>query len=214
MSLAQKLITLSNRLTSRYRKAAFRHYPAADFSPKHIAHLGAVISREQLLHLMPKNGVVAELGVNQGDFSQKILEITQPEKLILVDVWMTRRYHDGLFTFVKNRFEKEILAGQIEIIRKFSFEAIEGFPDQYLDWVYIDTDHSYNTTKKELELLRPKMKEGAIIAGHDYIIGNWNDGVRYGVVEAVREFCIQYDWQLLYLTHELSDHPSFAIRKI
>ena len=58
------------------------------------------------------------------------------------------------------------------------------------------------------------MKKGGIIAGHDYIIGNWNDGHRYGVIEAVREFCLKYHWEMIYLTHELDDHPSFAIREM
>jgi hypothetical protein len=58
------------------------------------------------------------------------------------------------------------------------------------------------------------MKLGGIIAGHDYIMGNWNAGHRYGVVEAVRAFCLRYNWELIFLTHELDNHPSFAIREI
>jgi hypothetical protein len=72
----------------------------------------------------------------------------------------------------------------------------------------------YETTRRELELLRAKMKPGGIIAGHDYAMGNWNGGVRYGVMEAVREFCLTYDWEMIFITHEIHDHPSFAIRAI
>ena len=102
----------------------------------------------------------------------------------------------------------------MEIIRDLSFGAIVACPDSYFDWVYLDTDHTYDTTRRELELLRPKMKKGGIIAGHDYIFGNWDDGHRYGVIEAVREFCLTYQWEMIFLTHELDDHPSFAIREI
>jgi len=95
-----------------------------------------------------------------------------------------------------------------------SFVGIASLPDQHLDWVYLDTDHSLETTRKELELLLPKMKAGGIIAGHDYIQGNWVGGIRYGVVEAVREICVNENWELIYVTHELSTNPSFAIKKL
>jgi hypothetical protein len=157
---------------------------------------------------------VAEIGVNEGDFSEKILTLCEPQKLVLIDVWASKRYHGGLFDKVKNRFAQQIANQKVEIIRDLSFGGIAKCPDSYFDWVYLDTDHTYNTTARELELLRPKMKQGGIIAGHDYIMGNWNAGHRYGVIEAVRAFCLQYNWELIYLTHELDNHPSFAIREI
>ena len=43
--------------------------------------------RQELLHLMPKGGVCAELGVWKGDFSQRILDVTSPRELHLVDPW-------------------------------------------------------------------------------------------------------------------------------
>jgi cephalosporin hydroxylase len=170
--------------------------------------------RFELLKHLPPNATVAEIGVNEGDFSQQILSTCHPAKLVLIDVWASKRYHEGLFEKVKKRFQPQLENGTIEIIRDLSFGAIASCQDQLFDWVYLDTDHSYTTTHKELELLRPKMKKGGIIAGHDYIIGNWNGGVRYGVIEAVREFCLKYNWEMIYLTHELDNHPSFAIREI
>jgi len=63
-------------------------------------------------------------------------------------------------------------------------------------------------------MYRTKVKENGIIAGHDYIVGNWNGLIRYGVIEAVHEFCLKYDWEILFITAELSNNPSFAIRRI
>jgi len=214
MSLASKAVTLSNRVTSTFRKQLFRKYPKIDFKEIHIRNLSALTDREQLLQILPKNAVVAEIGVNEGGFSEKILRLCKPQKLILIDVWASKRYHEGLFDKVSKRFEKELSVKTVEIIRDLSFGGIQSVPDNYFDWVYLDTDHSYKTTSKELELLRTKMKPDGIIAGHDYILGNWDDGVRYGVIEAVHEFCVKYNWEMIYLTHELTDHPSFAIREI
>jgi hypothetical protein len=214
MSLAQKLVTLSNRLTGRFREKLYHHYPKSNFENIHLQHLVSLKDRVELLSKLPAHGVVAEIGVNEGDFSEKILALCHPHKLVLIDVWASKRYHGGLFEKVKSRFSKQLHDQQVEIIRDLSFGAIGQCPDHYFDWVYLDTDHTYATTHRELELLRPKMKPGGIIAGHDYIIGNWNAGYRYGVVEAVREFCLNYNWEMIYLTHELNDHPSFAIREI
>jgi len=214
MPLSKKFIALSNRLTSGFRSEAYRNLTTAPFQEKHVQHLVSLPDRVAMLRLLPANGVVAEIGVNEGDFSAQILRYCTPKKFILIDVWASKRYHGGLFDQVKTRFNSELTSGQMEIIRKYSFDAIADCADVFFDWVYLDTDHSYETTQRELELLRPKMKPGGIIAGHDYIIGNWNGGIRYGVIEAVREFCIQYDWEMIYLTHELDIPPSFAIRAI
>ena len=80
--------------------------------------------------------------------------------------------------------------------------------------MYVDTSHSYKTTFEELERYSKKVKKGGYIAGHDYVIGNWDGLVRYGVIEAVYEFCVKHNWEIAFLTSELNDSPSFAIRRI
>ncbi len=47
-------------------------------------------------------------------------------------------------------------------------EASFHFPDQSIDIVYVDADHSYEGVTKDLELWTPKVKTGGIISGHDY----------------------------------------------
>ncbi len=86
--------------------------------------------------------------------------------------------------------------------------------DSYFDWVYLDTDHSYSVTKQELDILKFKVKPGGIIAGHDYISYDFIGHTRYGVIEAVNEFCVNEQWEIIYLTAETNQYRSFAIRKI
>ncbi|MDP2175485.1 MAG: class I SAM-dependent methyltransferase [Bacteroidota bacterium] len=188
--------------------------PRIDIESKHIQHLKMLTTREEMLTLLPKNCTVAELGVNRGDFSKKILDTCQPQKFHIIDVWSSDRYHRGLQKIVEERFEKEISSGQIEINLGYSTDVVNQFQDSYFDWIYIDTDHSYEVTRDELEKYRNKIKPGGIIAGHDFIVGYWRDMVRYGVIEAVYEFCVKYDWEILYLSMEINEHPSFAIRRI
>lgn len=56
------------------------------------------------------------------------------------------------------------------------------------------------------------MKKGGIIAGHDFIVGEIDVPWKYGVIEAVYEFCKKYNWEIIYLTMERGISPSFAIR--
>lgn len=188
--------------------------PIIHLKPNHIQNTKLLANRNELLKLLPKGGICAELGVDIGGFSSSIIHFTQPKKLYLIDAWNSERYSSSKMAEVENKFFEEIRSGQIELIRGLSTEVVNNFQDNYFDWIYIDTDHSYETTAKELELYRNKVKADGMICGHDYIVGNWNAHIRYGVMEAVSEFCNSYDWELIYLTTEMDIKPSFAIRKI
>lgn len=44
--------------------------------------------RRQLLRLLPKESIGAEIGVWKGDFSEEILRLVRPRELHLIDPWM------------------------------------------------------------------------------------------------------------------------------
>jgi hypothetical protein len=183
-------------------------------SQKNINNLKVVLNREILLKSLPKNGIIAELGIDKGDFSNKILSLTQPKKLYLIDIWGSERYNIDKMVYVKKRFQKEIETGKVIIIRGTSEEELLKFENGYFDWVYIDTAHTYQQTVKELELCRIKVKDGGILAGHDYCQGDITNAQAYGVVQAVNQFCIKHNWEFIYITHETDRTLSFAIKKI
>ena len=201
-------------LVSYINKKISSQIPRVDLNNKHLNNAILLENRRELLKRLPKNGVVAELGVNKGDFSKIILDLAEPRKLHLIDFWGSKRYNQQIRRNVEMRFSEKIINKSVEINLGFSTEVVSLFPDNYFDWIYIDTDHSYKTTIKELEFYREKLKDNGIIAGHDYITGYWDGVVRYGVIEAVHEFCQKYNWEIIFLTSELTIHPSFAIRRI
>lgn len=173
-----------------------------------------LLDRKQLLEHLPKYAVVAELGVDEGVFSKLILNICNPEKFHLIDYWGTEMYNQSKRKLVEEKFKGEIESGTVEINLGLSTDVGLKFKDNYFDWIYIDTDHSYQNTINELEIWKSKIKEGGVIAGHDFIVGYWDGLIRYGVIEAVYEFCSKYNWEILYLTMEIGFHPSFAIRRL
>lgn len=204
---------LNNTLGIARRKQSAR-IPKVELQEKHIRNLRTVLDRKAFLNALPKGGVVAEAGVDKGEFSAMILAITKPERLHLIDMWSSARYHGGLEALVRERFTTELSAGHVQIDLGYSTDVLATFPNEHFDWIYIDTDHGYDVTAAELALARTKVKKGGIIAGHDYSTCNWDGGVRYGVVEAVHEFCVKHDWELILLTHETDRFLSFAIREI
>ncbi|RJP36139.1 MAG: class I SAM-dependent methyltransferase [Desulfobacteraceae bacterium] len=146
--------------------------------------------------VIPAGGIGVELGVYKGTLSKFILETNQPSRLHLVDPWWKWRaeWHWAIgdkstvrsFGALVIALEDEIASRRVEIHIKNSLEAIKAFEDEYLDWAYIDSTHSYETTKAEIMLLTRKINPNGIIAGDD-----WREDPKHkhhGVYRAVKEF--------------------------
>jgi hypothetical protein len=183
-------------------------------TPRHIQNLRVVTTRFELLKLLPSNGAIAEIGVDEGNYSEQILALSNPRRLHLIDLWGSERYGEEKFNKVTGRFKAELESGRVVINRGISYDELEKFPDAYLDWVYLDTSHTYEDTARELETSRSKVKPDGLIAGHDYTTGNITKPLKYGVIQAVNEFCIKHDWEMIYLTHEPSRYLTYVLRRM
>ncbi len=195
------------------RRAMRAAMPQANLEAKHTAGSKLLPHREALLETLPKNSVAAEIGVAQGDYSQKILDIVKPKKLHLVDAWEQEQYIASRKR-VESRFASQIEEGLVEINLGYSTDVLATFPDEHFDWVYIDTNHSYETTRDELLLAERKVKSGGRILGDDYCLGNIYTPVVFGVIAAVNEFCIKRNWKFDYLTLDSNGYVSFSLSKI
>lgn len=137
--------------------------------------------RDRMLSGLPKNAVVAEIGVWEGFFSGRIMELCTPKELHLIDPWlympefantgfgrkknehlMEQKWHD-----VVARFKDQ---SQVKVHRGLSEVVLGGMPDGALDWVYIDANHNEPFIGNDLALCLSKVKHNGIIAGDDF---NW-----------------------------------------
>jgi predicted O-methyltransferase YrrM len=212
--LPENIIDEYKKRAESAKRLVLDKLPKAKLLKENINNCTLLVDRKELLRNLPKDSIVAEVGVNQGEFSHQILNICKPSKLHLIDAWHSERYHDGLALLVEKKFERYIFDNRVEINRGLSTEIVERFHDGYFDWVYIDTVHDYETTKLELEKYSEKVREGGVIAGHDYSMGNWVKSYKYGVIEALHEFCVNNRWEFIFLTMDFIENQSFAIRKI
>jgi hypothetical protein len=182
---------------------------------RHLDDCRVLPSRSHLLELLPRDGVVAEVGVADGTFSADILTRNRPKALHLMDLWASSfsGSDDHAFQAIQKRFAAEIEQGRVRVHRQCSWDAIDRLPAASLDWIYIDAGHDYDDVVKDLAAAKRAIKPDGIIAGHDYIKWSSPNG-RFGVVEAVNEFCLANEFSFRYLTLESNMHHSFAIQRI
>ena len=192
---------------------AKRNPPRYPLKDEHVRHCKVVPSRESFLDLLPRGLTIAEVGVAYGEFTNQIISRCQPKLLYLVDSWGTARYAEGLQR-IRTDLSELIARNEIVIKQGLSTDILPTLPDRSLDFIYIDTDHNYETTAKELSISAKKVRDGGRIAGHDYCVGNISKPWRYGVIEAVSEFCNKHGWGFEYLSLESHGHSSFSLRRL
>jgi len=156
--------------------------------------------RDFLLRELPKRSVGCELGVWRGDFSERILAVVKPRRLLLVDPWeyqpqlgyeiyggtvaKSQEQMDAICHDVCERFSGR---DEVSIIRKKTAQLSDGdIVPGSLDWVYIDGCHEYEAVLADLRFFLTRVKRGGLICGDDY------DDKNYGRVnQAVAEFLEQ-----------------------
>jgi len=85
----------------------------------------------------------------------------------------------------KNNLKSYIDDGTIVVRRYDSIEAaykLKPFYADAVDWVFLDSSHLYETTKKEIEAYLPLLRVGGLLSGHDY----WHEGVNKAVSERLK----------------------------
>lgn len=191
-----------------------------------LENAGILPVRSDFLKVIPKNGVGAELGVFQGDFSRMLIEFTEPEKLHLIDPWWTvvgefygdwSRYHNNgeLLSTKKaqQQAEQNVAAAGGQSIAEFHIEddiaVLARMADKSLDWAYVDSTHLYEHTVKELEQLERLIKSDGIIAGHDWRPDPAHH--HHGVYKAVVEFCETYNWEIVSIDKK---YTQWAIKRV
>jgi len=122
---------------------------------------------------------IVEVGMYAGEMAFELIKNKNIDNYIMID----NNPNTEFYSFLSK------LPNNIGIDRKYIFmkmksiEASKFFPDNSLDLVFIDADHSYESVLNDIKNWFPKVKKGGIISGHDYEHPSF-----YGVKKAVDEF--------------------------
>ena len=145
-------------------------------------------TREQFIPNILKNigaNEAVEVGVFKAQFSKHILE-NWNGKLWMIDPWRAFEEGEG---YVDASNHKEHQTAYLEamqnieghearafMLRGLSSDMASRFANNSLDFIYIDGNHAYDWVKEDIALLWPKGRKGGVLAGHDYLDMNWDDG--------------------------------------
>jgi hypothetical protein len=183
------------------RRTAWRHYHAGRHGGTYASSLADVHTRDQLPLLLDRRGLLGtgvEIGVQRGRYSEFLLTNWHGRRLVSVDPW--REVPDGEYVDRANvpqaaqegRYRETVerlqrFGSRSEIWRMTSAEAATHVEAGTLDFVYVDARHDFDSVLEDLGCWWPKLRPGAIMAGHDYVDGDLPNGV-FGVKSAVDRF--------------------------
>lgn len=132
-------------------------------------------SRDELPEFFASQGYKkgAEIGVHMGVYTEKFLKLGL--EMYAIDPWMpytgsgrTQNDVGNQNTNMDEAVKRLSPYSNCHIIRKTSMDALEDIPDNSLDFVYIDGDHSFRYIAEDLYEWAKKVRSGGVISGHDY----------------------------------------------
>lgn len=194
-------------------------------------------NRYELVEILKENNckIGIEIGSYMGNYAKFLLD-NWNGFLFLVDAW--KKFPESEYEDVSNQESpKDIISCVFDnlsgyedrtvLIRGDSNTASTIFRDDFFDFIYIDANHKYNYVFNDMKLWYPKLKEGGIFSGHDFILDYspefadengdvhvWTYTVNpnisqyaglFGVNKAVNDFC-----NLIKKSYEITEDEYFA----
>lgn len=138
----------------------------------------------------------AEVGTANGRFALTLVKNIPNLRLYCIDAYKQygENEHDGTQAQLNLCFsmaQVKLKDYDVTFIRKMSLEALNDFPDNTLDFVYIDANHLFDYVMQDIIQWSRKVRRGGIVAGHDY----WNTR-GFGVVDAVDAYVKSHNLKL------------------
>jgi predicted O-methyltransferase YrrM len=151
-----------------------------------------------MVRIVPKNsdGLIVEIGCWEGRSSHRIANACYPQNLICVDTWegnvdegepysqLVAKQRDVHSTFLENM--NELTQGNFKDFRMDCHEYLRG--DRLYKFVHIDACHDYDSVKRTIEAILPRLVSGGVICGDDYLSASEERiDLNGGVMRAVKE---------------------------
>lgn len=192
------------------------------------AMIGAKLYADRYLMIrdlgIPQNGVIAEVGVAHGEFTDFLVRQLTPSHFYALDVFEMEKepIHWGIkqeelfhgkthYDFYRDRFAD--VGTRFSILRGRSTDTLPSLPDASIDMIYIDANHAYEHVAKEGAISAQKIKPDGILIFNDYTIYDPFLNIEYGVIQAVNEMVNTGEWRVLGLALQRDMFCDIAIRR-
>ncbi len=110
----------------------------------------------------------AEIGTYKGEFTKEFCKTGL--EIATIDPWNAydEANQERQNLIFKSAIELLTPYKNCRIIKKTSMEAVKGFADESLDFVYIDGNHEFRFIAEDLAEWTKKVRPGGVVSGDDY----------------------------------------------
>jgi predicted O-methyltransferase YrrM len=154
-------------------------------------------------HLLDTHNLDAYTGIDpyKADYDEKDAFCTDVH--VLMKGTSRQASMDKLYQAVHEMLQQKKGSRDVTLLRTVSSMICHEIPDESLDFVFVDGSHLYQDVLLDLEALWPKVRNGGILSGDDFL---WAD-----VERAVREFAKKYNVQ--FTLEKQNNYPIFVFKK-
>jgi len=156
------------------------------------------VLKDTVLKIKNLEGSIVEIGCWEGKSTIAIANICYPEIVEAVDTWKGNYDEDPKHPSVILANSRDVFMEFTNNIKRFTKNNVKSFKQDCFKFLinktdpikfcHIDASHDYNSVKKTITMLLPKLVNGAIICGDDYGSGK-HKRLFGGVKRAVKEMC-------------------------
>jgi hypothetical protein len=197
--------------------------PLLDLQQNSVASARVFATRVDALAFWPRGAAVAELGVAFGDYTQLILERTEPKLFDAYDIFVLHKHvmmmgRNTAETFkgkthrqwYEARFCREIDAGRLRIFEGDGAEQISKSAGPFYDVIYIDADHTEPAVQRDVDASIRRLKPSGLLVFNDYVRFD-RYGNTLGVMPVANDLCRNHGWRVEYVALEKEGHLDIAL---
>jgi len=174
--------------------------------------------RDSLFASLTPGGIGAEIGVDWGDYSRRIMELAQPRLMFLIDVWCDQPAeiigHDPANSLQDVKYwqclQRYTTDERYRMVKFKSPEIASVFPDGYFDWVFEDSNHLL--AYEHAVAWWPKIRSGGLYRAHDFCDGDGIVGDYITFKPDMTRWAAEYN-QKFWLTRDDGTYKCFVTRK-
>ena len=163
-----------------------------------------VASRADALALLPRGGMVAELGTQAGRYARQILHVSRPEELHLFDLE---------FDTLRASAPEVADDPRVRLHLGDSSTNLAGFPNGTFRWIYIDGVHCEAGVRRDADCAAGKVEPGGLLVFNDYTIWSPMELTDYGIVPVVNDLVARGGWEVVYLALHPLMYCDVALRR-